>query len=154
MLKAAEICNQKAILNVARNTNEEEIPANVLYHRKCRNVFTMKKGLDKISRSTVKDADDVQEPESKRYATSRQPPSSSRIYEEICIFCEKKSKYLRSSRNRERLIQCTDLRADDCIRTTSIAKGDTRIIAIVSRELVAAEACYHRSCYPDYTHPA
>ena len=33
------------------------------------------------------------------------------------------------------------------MRATAIAKGDVRIIAIVSRELVAAEACYIRSCY-------
>ena len=153
LLKAAKVRNHKAILDVARNTNEGEIPANVTYHRRCRSIFTMKRDLEKLKQSTDDD-NDVQEPEIKRYATNRQQPSSSRIYDEICIFCEKKSKYLKSSKNRERLIQCRDLRADDCIRTTSIAKGDTRIIAIVSRELVAAEACYHRSCYRDYTRPA
>jgi len=29
--------------------------------------------------------------------------------------------------------------------------GDPRILAIVTRELVTAEACYHKSCYRDYT---
>lgn len=35
----------------------------------------------------------------------------------------------------------------------AIDKQDTRIMALVSRELVAAEACYHKSCYRDYTRP-
>ena len=137
---------------MARDTREGEIPEHVMYHRKCRSVFTMKRDLEKIKQLT-EDDDDLQEPEKKRHATNRQQPSSSRIYEKICIFCEKKSKYIKSSRNREHLIQCTDLRADDSIRTIAISKGDTRIIALVSRELVAAEACYHRSCYRDYTRP-
>ncbi|KAK3722624.1 hypothetical protein QZH41_014665 [Actinostola sp. cb2023] len=37
---------------------------------------------------------------------------------------------------------CHDLRADDNIRKTAIEKCDERIIALVSRELVAAEAHY------------
>ena len=32
-----------------------------------------------------------------------------------------------------------------------MGKNDSRILAIVTRELVAAEACYHKSCYRDYT---
>lgn len=39
------------------------------------------------------------------------------------------------------------------IRTAAVAKGDSRIIAIVSRELVATEERYHRSCHCDYTRP-
>ena len=30
-------------------------------------------------------------------------------------------------------------------------KKDSRILAIVSREIVAAKACYHRTCYKGYT---
>ena len=30
-------------------------------------------------------------------------------------------------------------------------KGDSKIIALVTRKLVAAEAHYHRSCYRNYT---
>ena len=32
-----------------------------------------------------------------------------------------------------------------------MSKNDPRILAIVVRELVAAEACYHKSCFRDYT---
>jgi len=30
-------------------------------------------------------------------------------------------------------------------------KKDSRILAIASREIVTAEACYHRACYKGYT---
>ena len=30
-------------------------------------------------------------------------------------------------------------------------KKDSRILAIASHEIVAAQACYHRTCYEDYT---
>ena len=51
------------------------------------------------------------------------------------------------------MTQCVDLRADDSIRKAAIAKGDSRIIALASRDLVAAEAWYHGQCYRDYTRP-
>ena len=44
-------------------------------------------------------------------------------------------------------MQCSDLRSDQTFRNTALANNDTKILAIVSRELVAAKACYHRSCY-------
>lgn len=42
--------------------------------------------------------------------------------------------------------------ADRTIRTAAASKNDSRILAIVTRELVVAETCYHKSCYRDYTH--
>ena len=54
---------------------------------------------------------------------------------------------------REKLIQCIDLRADENIRKTALAKNDSKLLAIVSRDLVAAEACYHGTCYREYTRP-
>lgn len=50
-----------------------------------------------------------------------------------------KSKYIKGYRNGEPLILCTDLRADKTIQKTAIAKSDSRITAIVLKELVAAE---------------
>ena len=49
------------------------------------------------------------------------------------------------------LIQSVDLRVDSTIRRATVGKNDPRILAIVTGELVAAEACYHKSCYRDYT---
>ena len=34
-----------------------------------------------------------------------------------------------------------------------MAKNDSKLLAIVSRDLVAAEACYHGTCYRAYTRP-
>lgn len=155
LLNAATIRNYKPVLDVAKTVDDGQIPS-VMYHRKCRSAFTLKRELEKISQALCNEKirDSVVETQEQRSASNRQAPSASRTYDQICIFCEKKSKYARASRSREPLIQCTDLRADDSIRTIAVAKGDSRIIAVVTRELVAAEACYHRSCYRDYTRPA
>ena len=39
------------------------------------------------------------------------------------------------------------MRTDSSIRKTATQKNDSKILALVSRKLVAAEACYHRTCY-------
>ena len=45
------------------------------------------------------------------------------------------------------------MRADSSIKKIATQKNDSKILALVSRELVAAEACYHRTCYRSYTRP-
>ena len=45
------------------------------------------------------------------------------------------------------------MRADSSIRKIATQKNDSKILALVSRELVAAEAWYHRTCYRSYTRP-
>ena len=60
---------------------------------------------------------------------------------------------MRGARTRDPLTQCVDLRADASIRKAAIAAGDSRIIGLASRDLVAAEAWYHGQCYRDYTRP-
>lgn len=84
---------------------------------------------------------------SQRQTTS----SSSRVYEKICISCEKGNKYIRKSHSREPLIQSSELRADEKVRTMATIKMDNKMLAVTSRELVAAEAHYHKTCYRDYT---
>ena len=49
------------------------------------------------------------------------------------------------------LIQCVDMRADETIRKAAVGKKYLRMLAVVSTELVAAKACYHKSCYHNYT---
>ena len=112
----------------------------------------MKKLLDKISQKTASDHDN-QELTAARRLSNRGSPTTSTTYERLCIFCEKPSKYIKGTRNREPLVQCRDMRADHSIRKIATLKNDSKIIAIVSRELVAAEACYHRTCYKSYTRP-
>ena len=65
-------------------------------------------------------------------------------------FCEK-TKYLKGTKTREALIQCVDLQADNTVRRATVSKSDGRVLTIVTRELFAAEACYYKSCYRDYT---
>ena len=44
-------------------------------------------------------------------------------------------------------MKCVELRGDDSIRKSALYKKDQRILALASRELVAAEAHYHQTCY-------
>ncbi|XP_078679472.1 uncharacterized protein LOC144915103 [Branchiostoma floridae x Branchiostoma belcheri] len=146
---SAEIRKHQTLLEIAASTNEGEIP-DIHYHRKCRSIFTMKKLLDKIQQTA--DDHDKQEQEARRLS-SRGSSSTSTTYERVCIFCEKSSKYVKGTNSRETLVQCCDMRADTSIRKIATEKNDSRILAIVSRELVAAEAFYHRTCYKSYTRP-
>ena len=74
------------------------------------------------------------------------PESSGSVCAEVCKFCDRKTKYQKGTKNREKLTQAVDLRADNTIREVATKKGDTKIMAIASRELVAAEAHYKISC--------
>ena len=58
----------------------------------------------------------------------------------------------RSAQSHEKnLTQAVQLRADQRLRECAIQKGDANIIAVTSRDIVAAEAHYHNSCYKNYT---
>lgn len=43
------------------------------------------------------------------------------------------------------------MRSDERIRMAATEKMDSRVLSLASRDLVAAEAHYHKSCYRDYT---
>ena len=108
----------------------------------------MKKLLETISKQQ---GTDKQQPTPAKRTSISQSPTNSTTYEHVCIFCEEKSKYLKGTKNREPLVQCRDLIADHSIQKSAMEKKDSRILAIESREVVAAEACYHRTCYKGYT---
>ena len=44
-----------------------------------------------------------------------------------------------------------ELRADEKVRAVATIKMDNKILAVTTRELAAAEAHYHKTCYRDYT---
>ena len=67
------------------------------------------------------------------------------------MYFVKRPNTLKEPKPERHFFQCVDLRADSTIRRAAMGKNDPRILAIVTRELVAAEACYHKSCYRDYT---
>ena len=71
--------------------------------------------------------------------------------QKICIFCDKSEKYIKQSHTRESVIQARTLCADEKVRGVATAKMNNKILAITSRELVAAEAHYDKTCYRDYT---
>ena len=47
LLKAAQIRKHQPILDMVENLSEDEVP-NILYHRRCRSIFTLKSTLDQI----------------------------------------------------------------------------------------------------------
>lgn len=150
LLRAAQIRNHAPILEMVEDLPEGKIPT-LYYHRKCRSIFTMKKLLDRILEKEKQSASEssTEKKESKREA--RQVSATSRTYSEECIFCQKTDKYVTGQNKREKVVQCRELRADEKIRSVATKKMDSRILAIVSRDLVAAEGHYHRSCYRLYT---
>ncbi len=138
LVRAARIRKHGPILQLAEETAEGDIPE-VYYHRRCRSSFTLKK----------KSPDSVQAEASKsesipaRGTSTRAVPSTSRNYAAKCIFCDKTSKYARKQNIREPL----ELMAVAKVRNVETKKLDSKILAIVSRDIVAAEVDYHRSCY-------
>lgn len=149
LLRAAQIRNHAPILEMVEDLPEGKIPI-LYYHRKCRSIFTMKKLLDGILEKEKQSASGSNEKkESKREA--RHVSATCRTYSEECIFCQKTDKYVKGQNKREKVVQCRELRADEKIRSVATKKMDSRILAIVSRDLVAAEGHYHRSCYRLYT---
>ena len=149
LLRAAEIQKHIPVLELAQDLPDGQIPT-IWYHRKCRSLFTMKKRLDGIlAKEQSGDSEPTQDKGSVR--SPRQGPSIARTYDAECIFCQKTNKYTKGQRSRENLVQCRELRADAKIRGAATKKMDIRILAIVSRDIVAAEGHYHRSCYRLYT---
>ena len=142
--KAAEIRMFLPILNLVESEYEEKL----YYHRNCRSSFTHKKTLEG---SLVRNEESTSGTETRKSTRETSTTNTSRVFEHICIFCMKKNKYSQGSKSTELLIQSRELRSDEKIRNAAIANMDHKIIAITSRELVAAEAHYHKSCYRNYT---
>ena len=149
LLRAAEIRKHQEILEISKSLSEGEVP-HIYYHRKCRSILTMKKLLDKLSEQPSNSQ--THQEQVVRRLSIRGSTNTSTTYERSCIFCER-PKYIKGTRSREPLVQCRDMRADSSIRKIATQKNDSRILALASRELVAAEACYHRTCYRSYTRP-
>jgi hypothetical protein len=142
---AAKIRQFEPILKVAES-EPNSIPT-IFYHSYCRSNFTHKRSLSKLKEAA---GDSVTTEANLRHSERKKTNDSSRVYDKICIFCEKKTKYLKGSRSREPLTQSADLRADERVQNAALIKADQRIMALTSREIVAAEAHYHVTCYKSY----
>ena len=75
------------------------------------------------------------------------------VLPEVCIFYGLVSKYKKGTNTREKLLCCSEIRADEKIGSAATRKFDSKILSIASDELIAKEARYHTSCYKDYTRP-
>ena len=73
--------------------------------------------------------------------------------EKKSIFCLKVNKYIKGTNTPEPLRSATELRADSKIRDVAKVRGDERLLGITSKDIAAAEAHYHFSCYRDYARP-
>ena len=144
---AARVRQYTPILDTAGQLGDNEIPK-LSYHRKCRSIFTIKRDLDSLKRKASESEGSNDELYTKRLR--KRVSSETRVYAAVCIFCSKET-FQKGTRTREKLTQTVQLRADQTLRDCAIRKGDEKIIAVTSRDIVAAEAHYHWSCYRNYT---
>lgn len=135
----AAVRKHEGVLATSRTLEEGEVPE-IYYHRKCCSLFTMKKDLEELTKI-------AQSHRMYNIRPTSTANSSSRVYARNCVFCQK-DKYVKGTRNREKLVQCVEMRGDQQIRNAALMKNDSSILTVVARELVAAEACYR-----DYTRP-
>lgn len=150
LLEAAKVRGHTPIIETTKLLKENEIP-NIFYHRRCRSVFTMRRSLEALKRKARESSPDSFDSHSAMKKSCRRSSSTeSRVYNPICIFCDK-DKFQKGSKTREKLTKAVQLRADQTLRKCAIQRGDDKIIAITSRDIVAAEAHYHVSCYKNYT---
>ncbi len=92
-----------------------------------------------------------QDPAGSRQSARQGPSTQSRVYDKTCIFCLSPSKYIRGSNSRESLNVASELRPDKTVREIATERSDETILAVTSRDIVAAKAHYHTSCYKAYT---
>lgn len=100
-----------------------------------------------VARDRKKDNYELEEKESEGRRTSiRQvsTPNISRVF-------AKGKRSMKGSRSTESLTQARQLGVDNTVPKAAEARQASRMIAILTRELVAAETHYHRSCYRQYT---
>lgn len=88
LLEAAEILKHEALLQIARNAQEGEVPE-IFYHRKCRSAFTIKRDLESLKRKGALEEDAHEDETLLERPRKRSPTSSSRVYYKECIFCER-----------------------------------------------------------------
>lgn len=146
LMNAGKALNHKQITEIGAATPDDKIP-DIWYHRNCRDIYMLK--LRERAKQTKKNVSLASLNKGKSRENSSKASSSAAG--SMCIFCERHSKCPRKSDIKEKLTLCEDLRADQTVREKAIEKQDSRMIAIVTQELVAAKVWYHHSCYNDYT---
>lgn len=136
LLGTVEIRKHQEILEISKSLSEE-VPR-VYHYRKCCSIFTMKKLLDKLSEQSFNSHTHQEQMVSR--LSIRGSSNSRTAYESICFF-SKKTTFPKGTRNREPLVQCRDMRAYSAVRKMATLKNDSKVLALVSRQLIAAVAC-------------
>ena len=150
IVEAARIRQCSDILDIAANTEENVVPL-LFYHANCRSAFVHRRNLDRIASSSDQSpgtSHGSEEFQMSRPKRSKASHTSALLDKNICIICNKASKYVKKSNTREPLTKCMEFRADMHIRQYANRVQDQRLLGIVGcHELIAAEAHYHPSCY-------
>ena len=110
----------------------------------------MKRELETLKRKATENITDEAGENSLPKRPRRRSTDGARVYHPICIFCNKE-KFVKGSKSREKLTQDVTLNADQTLRECATQKTDEKILAVTSRDVVAAGAHYHRSCHKEYT---
>ena len=79
LLEAAEIRKHEALLQIARNAQEGEVPE-IFYHRKCRSAFTIKRDLESLKRKRALEEDAHEDETLLERPRKRSATSASRVY--------------------------------------------------------------------------
>ena len=102
----------------------------------------MKKDLEEMKQRLQNEAHEhTSEPHEKR-PRRRAPSADTGMHDKECIFCGK-DKFQKNTKSREKL--AVQLRADQTLRQCTMSKQNTKILAITSQDIVAAQAHYHVS---------
>ena len=151
LLQAADRRCFQPILDLSSTVPDGEYPP-LKYHKTCRSMFTLKRDLDSCGKEIEETNEAQTNSRSSLRLTNRAEGYEKRECDKLlpkCIFCNK-AKCVRKTNTKEKLLSCAELRADDSIRKASFLRGDKRIAAITTDDLIAKEAKYHKTCYRDY----
>lgn len=110
LLEAARVRGHAPILEISKRLEDNEVPS-VLYHRKCRGLFTMKRDLETLKRKADEFLADQVDSTSTLKRSCRRSSSEARVYNPICIFCNK-DKFQKGSKSREKLTQAVQITAN------------------------------------------
>ena len=156
IVNAGRIWKDLQILKIADQVGDNVL-SNIKYHRKYRQISTMKSSLEKIMREDERseqklkgeNSDDRKSRKSLRGQS--ETSTSSHILPKVCIFCENVSKYINKGKTIEKLVESIDERANDTVKAAALQRCDQRMLSITSNELHASKAMCHMSCYKNYT---
>ena len=146
---AARIRNFEPILRILEEVQPNTV-RDIWYHRKCWSIFTMRKTLEHIKNEKESGSSECTSSQSEPVRRSVRSPSSELLLPKKCLICSK-PKYIRNTRTHEKLVLCTDLRADRTLKMAALKKTDGKMMIACSHELVAKEVYYHRTCYQSFT---